>query len=90
MNLAVQALGLVGAALVLSAYVAIQRGWFTSDGVAYHALNAAGAAILLGVAWVQRSAGFIVRNGAWLLVALAGLRATRSQGSNAVDARRAD
>ena len=67
-----QLLSLVGAGLVLGAYVALQRGWLASVDRTYNALNFVGAALLTWVAIADRRVGFIVLEGAWALLSLPG------------------
>lgn len=68
MNVAVQLASLVGAALILGAYVSLQRGWWTPAGRGYLWCNFLGAAILTGVAVWDRRFGFIVLEVVWALV----------------------
>ena len=72
MQLLDQLIGLLGAALVLGAYVALQRGWLPRDSRAYNALNFTGAALLTYVAVLDRRLGFILLEGAWALLSLPG------------------
>ncbi|RMH12664.1 MAG: hypothetical protein D6701_13235 [Gemmatimonadetes bacterium] len=65
-----QTVSLIGAALVLAAYVANHRGWLTAEHRLYNALNLLGAGLLCWVAVVDRRAGFIVLEGIWAAVAL--------------------
>jgi hypothetical protein len=62
----------VGAALVLGAYLALQRGWLTSADRLYNALNLIGAALLTWVAIADRRVGFILLEGVWALLSLPG------------------
>ncbi len=65
-----QLASLVGAALILAAYVAYQRGLLGREHRSYNALNFVGSAILAWVAIVDRRWGFIVLEGAWALLSL--------------------
>ena len=67
-----QLLSVVGAVLVLGAYVALQRRWLGSADRTYNALNFVGAALLTWVAIADRRVGFIVLEGAWALLSLPG------------------
>ena len=67
-----QLLSAVGAALVLGAYLALQRGWLESVDRTYNALNFVGAVLLTWVAIADRRVGFIVLEGAWALLSLPG------------------
>jgi drug/metabolite transporter (DMT)-like permease len=71
MHVFLQVTSLVGAALVLAAYVALQRRWWSSTGATYLWFNFVGAALLTAVAIVDRRAGFVVLEATWTLVSLA-------------------
>ncbi|HEX9730330.1 MAG TPA: hypothetical protein VGA37_17680 [Gemmatimonadales bacterium] len=82
MNLALQMVSVLGALLILGAFVALQRGRCSSQDRAYLWANFAGAALLTIVAVRDRRLGFILLEGVWALVALQSLlagvrRATR-------------
>jgi hypothetical protein len=68
-----QVISLVGAVLVLSGYVALQRRWLTGDDRFFNLLNFVGAGLLTWVAVVDRRIGFIILEGAWALLSLPGL-----------------
>jgi hypothetical protein len=68
-----QAISLVGAVLVLSGYVALQRRWLSGEDRLFNFLNFAGAGLLTWVAIVDRRIGFIVLEGAWALLSLPGV-----------------
>jgi hypothetical protein len=67
-----QAMSLIGAAMVLGAYVALQRGWLGGEDRFFNLLNFVGAGILTWVAIEDRRLGFIVLEGAWALLSLPG------------------
>jgi hypothetical protein len=67
-----QVLSLIGAAMILAAYLAFQRGWLGRTHRLYHALNFAGSSLLTYVAVSERQAGFIVLEGAWALLSIPG------------------
>lgn len=67
-----QTLSLVGAALILGAYFAFQRGWMDRGDRSYHALNLVGSALLTVVAVADHRLGFIVLEGAWALLSVPG------------------
>jgi hypothetical protein len=68
-----QVISLVGAALVLSGYVALQRGWLGGDDRLFNLLNFVGAGLLTWVAVVDERIGFIILEGAWALLSLPGV-----------------
>ena len=68
-----QAISLVGAVLVLSGYVALQRGWLTGEDRLFNLLNFAGAGLLTWVAVIDGRVGFIILEGAWALLSLPGV-----------------
>jgi uncharacterized membrane protein len=63
-----QVIQLVGAFLVLGAFVANQRMGMRSDSVAFLVLNAVGTAILAVVAALGRDIGFLILEGVWSIV----------------------
>ena len=68
-----QVVQLIGAALILAAFVLAQLRRMTTDSVAYLALNAAGAALLAVVAILGRDVGFTLLETTWAVVSTAGL-----------------
>ncbi|MGZ3478339.1 MAG: CBU_0592 family membrane protein [Polyangiales bacterium] len=73
-----QIASIVGAVLVLSGYLALQRGWLGREHRSFHALNFFGSALLTAVAVIDRRAGFILLEGAWALLSLPGLLRPRA------------
>ncbi|HEY0779504.1 MAG TPA: hypothetical protein VGD56_16170 [Gemmatirosa sp.] len=65
-----QLASLAGAAMILAAYVAYQRGWLGREDRSYNALNLVGSAILAWIAVADRRWGFIVLEGSWALLSL--------------------
>ena len=65
-----QIASLAGAAMILAAYLALQRGWLPREDRRYNALNFVGSALLTWVAVAGRQWGFIVLEGAWALLSL--------------------
>jgi hypothetical protein len=70
-----QIVSILGALAVLGAYVANQLGWINPSRLSYAVVNFVGAAILTAVAVVDRQIGFVLLQGAWTLVSLAGILA---------------
>jgi hypothetical protein len=68
-----QVVQLVGAVLILAAFVLSQQGRLATDSTRYLALNAAGAAILAVVAVADRDIGFTLLEGTWTIVSTVGL-----------------
>jgi hypothetical protein len=69
----VQVFSLLGALLLLLAYGGQQLRLLRSDRPGYQLLNLTGAGLLLWRALADRSYGFILLEGFWLLVSLVGL-----------------
>lgn len=68
-----QVVQLVGAVLILAAFVLSQQGRLATDSTRYLALNGAGAAILAVVAVLDGDIGFTLLEGTWTIVSAAGL-----------------
>lgn len=64
---------LVGAVVVLGAFVANQWFRMRTDGFTYLVLNAVGTAVLAVVAAVNGDLGFLLLEGVWAVVSTAGL-----------------
>ncbi len=73
MTMVLQLASLLGAALILAAYVALQRRRWSSTGAAYLWFNLVGALLLAAVAIADRRAGFIILEGVWAAVSLVSL-----------------
>ena len=69
-----QVVQLVGAVLILAAYVAAQQNRLRLDSVQFLAMNMVGAGILAMVAAVNRDLGFLLLEGVWTWVSARGLR----------------
>ena len=67
------ALQIVGALLILAAFVGAQVRWLHQEQLAYLVLNAVGAAVLAGLAFVEQQWGFLLLEGVWTLVSLRGV-----------------
>jgi hypothetical protein len=67
-----QILSVLGALMVLGAYIAFQRGWLGKQHRAYHALNLVGSGLLTVIAVGDGRIGFIVLEGVWALMSIPG------------------
>jgi len=67
-----QLASLVGAVLILFAYLALQRGWLRRESRKYNALNLAGSLCLTYAAVRNWNLGFIILEGSWALLSLPG------------------
>jgi hypothetical protein len=68
-----QAISLLGAVLVLTAYTSHQMRRMKSETYVYQLLNLFGGAMLLAAAVSTRQAGLILMEGAWTIVSAYGL-----------------
>ena len=73
MNVLVQTVSLIGAALILLAFIGLQRGWWAAADRRYLWYNLFGAALLTAVAVWDRRVGFVVLEGVWSIVSAASL-----------------
>jgi hypothetical protein len=69
-----QVVQLVGALLIVSAYVAFQKNRLRLDSVQFLGMNMFGAGILTLVAAVDRQLGFLLLEGMWTWVSVRGFR----------------
>jgi len=69
-----QLVQLVGALLIVSAYVAFQHNRLRLDSVQFLGMNMVGAGILTLVAAVDRQLGFLLLEGMWTWVSARGFR----------------
>jgi predicted benzoate:H+ symporter BenE len=69
-SLFTQVLSFSGAVLVLAGYAGAQFHWLHPQRIPYNVLNAAGAAILVAVALRPFQLGFVVMEGAWVVISL--------------------
>ena len=81
-----QLVQLIGAGLILIAYMAASRGQIRFDSVQFLAFNTIGAAILAVVAAVNRDYGFLLLESVWAWVSLRGLRKALKEDKAARDA----
>ena len=65
-----QVISLLGAAMVLLAYLGYQRGWMTREQRVYNLLNLVGSAMLAWVAIADRRWGFIALEVIWALLSI--------------------
>ena len=68
-----QVIQIVGAVLILAGFILNQTNRLDATSYSYLLLNLAGAAILAVLAFQGRRWGFVLLEGVWALVALAGL-----------------
>lgn len=72
MHLLDQIASLAGAALILAAYFALQRGRLARESRLYNALNLVGSIFLTYAAVRNWNLGFIILEGSWALLSLPG------------------
>lgn len=72
-HITLQIISLVGAALILIPFAALQFGRLHQEGISYTLSNFLGSSILLYVAIVDNQYGFILLEGVWALVSIWGL-----------------
>ena len=70
MDLFVQLVSLIGAALILTAFIGLQRSWWRAQSAGYQWANFLGALLLAGVAVWDGRIGFVILEGVWALVSL--------------------
>ncbi|HYV96592.1 MAG TPA: hypothetical protein VE967_03960 [Gemmatimonadaceae bacterium] len=68
----IQLISLLGAVLVLGAYLALQLNWLGRRHRTFHAMNFLGSAMLTYVAIPDGRLGLIVVEGVWALLSLPG------------------
>ena len=71
--MALQLLQLVGALLVLAGFTLAQLGRMDPQSIPYLVVNLVGSAILAALALHENQWGFLLLEGVWALVSLAGL-----------------
>jgi hypothetical protein len=80
MELVVQLVSLVGALLILWAFVGLQRGKLSNKAPVYQWANFFGAALLTLVAIFDARVGFVMLEGAWAGVSLWSIVAPSREG----------
>jgi hypothetical protein len=68
-----QAVQIMGAVLILTAYAGSQSGFLHQQGYAYLLLNIVGSAVLAWLAAVAQQWGFLLLEGVWALVSVSSL-----------------
>ena len=68
-----QVISVVGAIIILGAYLGLQRGWLLPRSRLFSSLNFVGACLLCWIAIVDQRAGFIMVEGAWALLSVPGI-----------------
>ncbi len=71
-----EALQVLGALLVLVAFIAVQRGVIDTRSALSLMLNLTGSGLLASLALIGHQWGFLVLEGSWAIVSLVGLRTT--------------
>ncbi len=65
-----QVASFAGALLILVAYAGHQIGWMRSESATYNILNAAGSGILGYIAFRPFQLGFVMLEGAWVVISI--------------------
>ena len=68
-----QIISLIGAAMILAAYVGLQYGRFVREDRLFNVLNFAGSALLAWIAIIDWRVGFIVLEASWALLSIPGM-----------------
>ncbi|MFW6201205.1 MAG: CBU_0592 family membrane protein, partial [Gemmatimonadota bacterium] len=66
----IQVINVIGAGLILGAYIAYQRGWIGRERRLYNLMNFVGAILLAWVAIIDLRWGFIILETVWAAVSL--------------------
>jgi len=78
MNIFYQIISLIGAAMILAAYIGLQIGRFDRHNRFFNVLNFVGSALLAWVAIIDWRVGFIVLETAWALLSIPGMLRRRA------------
>ncbi len=68
-----QVISLVGAVLILAAYIALQTGRMARENRWFSVLNFAGSLLLTWVAVIDWRLGFVFLEGSWALLSIPGM-----------------
>jgi hypothetical protein len=71
---------IAGSLLVLSGFLLAQLGWLNPKSASYLTVNAIGSAVLAVEAAIEAQWGFLLLEGVWALVSVAGLIRLASTG----------
>tara|TARA_B100001989_G_scaffold240415_2_gene205459 strand:- start:518 stop:745 length:228 start_codon:yes stop_codon:yes gene_type:complete len=61
-------IGIIGASLILVAFILNQTGEWSKDSFSYDLVNAVGSAVLIYYAYLLTSYPFMVLNGVWFVI----------------------
>jgi hypothetical protein len=68
-----QIASIIGAFMILIAFMGNQFGWMNAQAIGYQVLNLVGALILTATATIGHQYGFIVLEGTWSVVSFIGV-----------------
>ena len=68
-----QIIQVVGAVLILAAFIAAQFGWTSTKSAQYLVLNLVGSVVLTWLAWSEQQYGFLLLEAVWAVVSAWGL-----------------